>query len=214
MPHVNLLVPSPSFGSENSLIHETRTTRLQGSEDRADALPKIPSLLSPQREDSGDLRFATRKQFSWFPGADPDHEVAQTFRTWSAKRSVILATCCAVSSFVFVVNLATTVTFRTSYKSEDGDLGTLYHGDCGTSSQLSTRLHLLINLLSTLLIGSSNFCMQLLVAPTRAEVDKAHNEHRWLDIGVPSIDNLKSIPYKRRILWAMLGLSSVPLHFL
>ena len=179
---------------------------------------RLPENLTPNTlpgdKNPEALRFATRKRFSsWFPGADPDHEVARTFRTWSSKRSVILATCCIISSIVFVVNLTTTILFKTGFKS-DSDLGTLYHGDCGTSSRLSTGLHLVINLLSTLLIGSSNFCMQLLAAPTRAETDKAHAEHRWLDIGVPSIRNLKRIAYSRRALWALLGLSSVPLHFL
>ena len=197
------------------LANRNQTTSLRGAEDRVDVpVESLSSTSSPQGENPDKFRFATREHFSsWFPGADPDQEVARTFRTWSSKRTVILATCCVVSSFVFVVNLTTTIVFKTSYKS-DSDLGTLYHGDCGTSSRLSTGLHLVINLLSTLLIGSSNFCMQLLAAPTRAEVDKAHKEHRWLDIGVPSIRNLKSIAFKRRVLWAMLGLSSVPLHFL
>lgn len=56
--------------------------------------------------------------------------------------------------------------------------------------------------------------MQLLVSPTRREVNKAHNKGRWLDIGVPSIRNLRSISPIRVVIWVVLGLSSLPLHFL
>jgi len=55
--------------------------------------------------------------------------------------------------------------------------------------------------------------MQRLAAPTRAEVDDAHAKKKWVDIGIPSIKNLLFIEKERVILWLLLGLSSLPLHF-
>jgi hypothetical protein len=81
-------------------------------------------------------------------------------------------------------------------------------------SKMNTYLHLAINLLSTILLSSSNYCMQCLSAPTRKEVDAAHAKGVWLDIGVPSIRNLKHIDRTRVLLWGLLGLSSLPLHLL
>lgn len=95
-----------------------------------------------------------------------------------------------------------------------GGVVSLYEGSCSWAKNVDIAAHLLINALSTLLLGASNLCMQLLAAPTRKEVDKAHSQNRWLDIGVPSWRNLKSIKRTRCLMWCVLGLSSVPLHFM
>lgn len=90
----------------------------------------------------------------------------------------------------------------------------MYEGSCSWVRNVDDVLHLVINILSTLLLGSSNLCMQVLVAPTRNEIDVAHSKQRWLDIGVPSWRNLRNISLSRRLMWWLLGLSSVPLHFI
>ena len=56
--------------------------------------------------------------------------------------------------------------------------------------------------------------MQCLSAPTRKEVNVAHAQGKWLDIGVPSMRNLKSIAKVRLYMWLALGLSAVPLHLM
>ena len=56
--------------------------------------------------------------------------------------------------------------------------------------------------------------MQILSAPTRKEIDKAHARKKWLDIGVPSVRNLKNVATKKVVMWCLLGLSSLPLHLL
>ncbi|KAH8589005.1 hypothetical protein B0O99DRAFT_582222, partial [Bisporella sp. PMI_857] len=86
------------------------------------------------------------------------------------------------------------------------------NGECNSIKKYNTGYHLAINILSTLLLGSSNYIMQCLSAPTRAEIDKAHMKGIWLDIGIPSLKNLKLIGQKRLILWIFLGVSSWPLH--
>jgi hypothetical protein len=97
--------------------------------------------------------------------------------------------------------------------SKDGILN-LYTGSCDVVKQTDTIVHVIINILSTLLLGASNGCLQLLVAPTRAEIDSAHEKQIWLDIGVPSFRNLRYISRMRVCLWSLLALSSIPLHFL
>ena len=56
--------------------------------------------------------------------------------------------------------------------------------------------------------------MQCLSSPTREEVDKAHNLGQWLDIGIPSIRNLRRISRRRLVLWWLLAGSSIPLHLM
>ena len=56
--------------------------------------------------------------------------------------------------------------------------------------------------------------MQCLSSPTRSEIDKAHGQGVWLDIGVPSVRNLRRLSTTRIVLWWLLAVSSVPLHLL
>ena len=56
--------------------------------------------------------------------------------------------------------------------------------------------------------------MQCLVAPTRKEADAAHSKAIWLDIGVPSVKNLRHISLKMVVLWWLLVISTMPLHLL
>ncbi|KAL9626699.1 MAG: hypothetical protein Q9164_007815 [Protoblastenia rupestris] len=65
-----------------------------------------------------------------------------------------------------------------------------------------------------MLLSSSNYCMQILSAPTRKEIDNAHARRKWLDIGVPSVRNLKNVARKKVVMWWLLGLSSLPLHLM
>ncbi|KAJ5777653.1 hypothetical protein N7520_000899 [Penicillium odoratum] len=52
------------------------------------------------------------------------------------------------------------------------------------------------------------------VAPSRADVELAHQKHKWLDIGTFSVRNLRAMNWKRRILWDLLLISPVPIHML
>jgi hypothetical protein len=90
----------------------------------------------------------------------------------------------------------------------------LFEGDCHTAEQLNIVAHLLINAMSTILLSASNYGMQCPSAPTRKEFDIAHAKKHWLDVGVLSVPNIKSINPKRAILWGILGLRSLPLHLL
>lgn len=80
--------------------------------------------------------------------------------------------------------------------------------------RLNTLLHLAINILSTLVLASTNFFMQVLNAPSREELDNAHKNGSWLDIGVPSPRNAFRVSRFKTIMWLLFFLSSIPIHLL
>ncbi|KAI0410837.1 hypothetical protein F5X98DRAFT_384830 [Xylaria grammica] len=97
-----------------------------------------------------------------------------------------------------------------------------YAAECD-SGKVATRnlaLHILINIVSTLVVksifrlASSNFFMQVLNAPTRQEVDEAHFKSSWLGIGVPSVRNAFRVSPFKTMCWISLFLSSIPIHLL
>ncbi|KAL4860499.1 hypothetical protein BDV12DRAFT_204986 [Aspergillus spectabilis] len=114
------------------------------------------------------------------------------------------------ASMILILNLVLVILASTRRSPEGRSV--LYAGDCGRTKEISSWVHVLINMLSTGMLGASHFAMQCLSAPARDDVDRAHAGGRWLDIGVPSMRNLLSIPRLRRWLWIGLVASSVPLH--
>lgn len=112
---------------------------------------------------------------------------------------------------VLIVNVVL-ATFGSVKYATYGDVGTIYLGHCDVAKRLNVWFHFLINVLSTLLLGASNYAMQLLSAPTRNEIDKAHEKSIWLDIGISSIRNLRHIERKKAAVWLVLGVSSTCLH--
>lgn len=93
-------------------------------------------------------------------------------------------------------------------------IGTFFESSCTKVRRSNTWVHLLVNALSTLLLCASNYCMQVLCAPSRQELDRAHAQRYWLHIGVPNLRNLPRIGRDRVVIWVLLFLSSVPLHLL
>jgi hypothetical protein len=87
-------------------------------------------------------------------------------------------------------------------------------GSCTEMKRITFWVDLVINILSTLLLGASNNCTQLLVAPTRKDISDAHAAGRYLDVGVSSVRNLLAVSRWRQWLCAGLFLSSIPLHLL
>ena len=90
----------------------------------------------------------------------------------------------------------------------------LYQGPCDTSSTVNFIAHLVLNVFGTAILASSNFFMQVVVAPSRDELDRAHSKGQWLDIGVPSLRNFAHLSRLKRLSWLALMVSSLPIHFL
>lgn len=203
-----------SLSVRRSSVAETISLIEIPPQNSRDALRESASTVAETKEELAEARFATLTLLRpWFPEADPEHERAHTFRTWRSRRDVVMRACSVTSVVIFLINLSCTILFKTKWGS-DGDINTFYHGDCLKAGRISTGLHVIINLLSTLLLGASNLCMQLLAAPRRSEVDRAHKKFVWLHIGVPSLRNLRHIGRERLVICAILAMSSVPLHFL
>lgn len=95
-----------------------------------------------------------------------------------------------------------------------GGIGTAYDGNCGTVNTWALWLHIVINVLSSILLSASNYTMQCVTSPTRKELDRAHSTGDWLDIGVAGVRNLSRISRQRQVLWVMLAFSSIPIHLL
>ncbi|KAF2850823.1 hypothetical protein T440DRAFT_530336, partial [Plenodomus tracheiphilus IPT5] len=97
----------------------------------------------------------------------------------------------------------------------DDLIGTLLQGSYEKVRRLNIWVHLLVNILSTLLLCGSNYCMQVFIAPNRSDLDHAHAKRIWLHIGeIPSLHNLAHIAPKCSQLWVLLMLSSLPIHLL
>jgi hypothetical protein len=150
----------------------------------------------------------------WFPKVIEDETHTITFRTKWKRRKVVLWTCFALTVTAFSTNLILTLLAWTRLGLAVSGVATILHEDCTLVARYDTALHVLINVLSTLLLGASNLSLQLVVAPTREEVEAAHAKGTWLDIGVPSFRNLRHISRKSLFIWICLVLSSVPIHFL
>lgn len=123
---------------------------------------------------------------------------------------------CYASAFVLCCNISLLVAgaFRFPNGYDQAGMADLMEGNEESIERWNTVFHIFINALSTVLLASSNYTMQVLSSPTRSEIDRAHRMGDWLDVGVLSLRNLRLISRKRATLCVLLALSSVPLHLL
>lgn len=112
---------------------------------------------------------------------------------------------------VLLINIAFTV--WAAIRSKSGiNIGIFWEAPCETIHTADLWIHIIVNILGTVLLGSSNYTMQCLSSPTRKEVDEAHSVGSYCDIGLPSFRNLRG--WKKKSLFALLVASTLPLHFL
>jgi len=121
----------------------------------------------------------------------------------------ILVLHAAASIVVLAINVIAAIFVASQNPS--GGIAPVYTGSCSFASEAVVWIGLAINVLSVLLTTASDSCMQRLCAPTRRDVDAAHLRGRWLDVGVSSGRNFSAMGLGRRMLYCLLGLSSVPL---
>ncbi|MCJ1403721.1 hypothetical protein MMC11_006944 [Xylographa trunciseda] len=185
---------SPVFRAPSSLSHAEPAVYLSVSD-------SIPLIENGPDTDNADVPHPSHRKS---PSA--------TYRHLSGWRKGV-APAAITATIVLCINIGIAIWATTKAGTVDG-IGVLYQGACTNSSQINTGLHLAVNILSTLLLGAGNYTMQCLSSPTRAEVDRAHRQGVWLDVGVPSVRNISRIGRGRAVLWVLLGLSSLPLHLL
>lgn len=82
-------------------------------------------------------------------------------------------------------------------------------GTCGSIRAANMGIHGAVNVLGFVLVVGANYVFQALSSPTRNEVDAAHEDQRWLDIGVPSWRNLRGISLARAALAVVIVLVAV-----
>jgi hypothetical protein len=136
---------------------------------------------------------------------------------WTKRNAVgrLGVLCCALTAtIVFILNLSMTIYIVKTQRLNKQGRFILFDGVCKKTKTYSLIIHLLINAVSTALLAASNYCMQYVVAPTREDIDRAHKERDWVEIGVHSVRNLKFICWRRKAIWISLALSSLPLHLL
>ena len=137
-------------------------------------------------------------------------------QTWyqqhlSGWRAGALASC-LTALLVLIINISVMIWATAKYPLA-GHVGLLFNGDCAKAKSINAWLQVAVNILSTVLLGASNYCMQCLSSPTREEVDRAHARGVFLHIGVPSAHSIWGIGRRRRSLWLVLAISALPLHF-
>jgi hypothetical protein len=104
-----------------------------------------------------------------------------TARTWWSRQDILLRVALSVALLVLLVNVTVTAYVRAKQGADRGVVP-IYEGSCAYVRNTETIVHIFINIISTLLLGASNLCMQILAAPTREQIDKAHSKQQWLDI--------------------------------
>lgn len=117
-------------------------------------------------------------------------------------------------SVVFLANVGLTIYANVRYPSGGAAVGLIHEGSCDEVNHLNSWLHVLISVLSMLMLSASNFCMQLQVSPTRANVDEAHAEDGWVDVGLHTVQNMRYVRGWRLARWAILALTSIPINML
>jgi hypothetical protein len=160
-------------------------------------------------------QYANAKVLSqYIPELDPNHPRAITLRVKMAKRAAMLKKQVAAATVVVIVNLSMLAWVATRYPPNFRGMGTILLGDCTTVNQLNSTAHVLLNMVSSLALGAGNFCMQVLAAPSRNEMNIAHGKGVCLEIGIPSVKNLRHVERQRVTAWVFIGLVSILLHLL
>lgn len=145
------------------------------------------------------------------PERELDKEETTSRQEWT--KGVLF--CAYGTSFVLLLNIILAgLAMSRTYDSKLSEASPIYKGDCSNSKGWATGLHLIINALSTIMLAATNYCMQCLGAPSRADTDYAHARQRWLEIGTSSIRNLRFFGRRHIILWLLLLVSSLPIHLL
>lgn len=181
--------PSPEPTDESPLLHAS-----------SDTFSSSKTSHEPSYRD----RFALINNFKpWFPKVEPKSVLKQSYLKRLSDRDVALLIHQIIAFVVFLFNFvfASFAIHDHGFRSNGGDLlGPDGTTTCEDVKLYNKVLHLAINTMSTILLGSSNYCAQILVAPTRAELDKAHGKKQWYNIGVQSLRNLRKIDLKRKTL--------------
>lgn len=186
-----------------------RTDRRTSQDLRTSLLTSSPGTLDPQESRDNQAPKNLKERVGKYLNSIIKTRLPKGWR-FGALLAVIMSSC------VLTINVTVAILswVWTRHRGYTSNIAPIYTGKCTTVDNLGLVVHLGINIVSTLLLGASNYCMQIVCAPTRRDIDRAHEKGAWLDIGVQSISNLKHIKKAKLYAWLTLGLSSVPLHLM
>ncbi|KAI4733855.1 hypothetical protein E4T50_15589 [Aureobasidium sp. EXF-12298] len=109
-------------------------------------------------------------------------------------------------SLVLIVYVSFLIWIYTNLEVRAG-VAELFKGSCLETSKVTTYARLATCAFAVLLFAVGTHAVQLLLSPTRAEVENAHARDRWLHIGVGGLRNMKWI-HKRRLIRAVVLLTT------
>jgi hypothetical protein len=175
--------------------------------------PPMSPILS-KHQDAPPPQYARKDLLSRFiPEADPEHKRARTCKVRMSKRMSMMTVQSGLAVLILLTVIAFTVSAIQLWNPDNG-IGTIFLRECATVRRANTALHVMLNVLSTLLLGAGHYCMQVSLAPTSSQVREAHAHGKSYDIGIQSLRNLRRISNGKKTIWVGLGLCSVLLHFL
>jgi hypothetical protein len=114
---------------------------------------------------------------------------------------------------VLVVYLAFLAWIYTNLQVRHG-IAEIFSGACPQAFRAITYAEFATNTFAILLFAAGTHAVQLLLSPTRAEVEFAHARERWLHIGVGGLRNMKWVPKRRLMKAVILLMTSGILPFL
>lgn len=197
------------ISSQDKIVYEPNDKfPLESIEPAASSNPRY-SPLYPQETPYIGLEAIPDQQIG--PRKDIQKTLPQKPQSYKTGWRLVVAISCLASASILLINLVVLGWAHKQSKSTSNNY-ILYAGDCTRVKNIDTYSHLALNLLAMLLLGSGNFAMQVLSSPVRENVDIAHTELRYLDIGISSFRNLWVIGHKKRSTWVFLALTSLLAH--
>lgn len=184
-------IPSENHAGEQQGAHESSVRLLNPLTGRAGHEEEF-EVEEPQ---ASGLRTKTTRQ-RYFSG-----------RTVSLR---FLASCVAV---ILLLNIGAFIYGWRKGHSSSGAL-LIAQASCKRVKRLDLGLHALINVLGILALAAVGAFLTVLSSPTRQDLNRAHAHGQWLDIGIPSIRNLKHIGKLRKWLCITLFVLSLPIHIM
>lgn len=166
------------------------------------------------------LGFKSISQFEDLSTAELDDSTATNSKTSPRRKrwSDPVWWCVSGNTAILIINVIFIVVAIARAESRYGGVAfgsnILYEGSCTTAKDLKIGIHLIINLLSVILTATSSFSSNILMSPSRTDVDRAHSQRNWLTIGVFSMRNLKSLRWPHRMMWVLLTGTSIIVQFM
>ena len=122
--------------------------------------------------------------------------------------------CILLVTLMFVLNLSVAIWGITADLEREDGLVTLRRYTCGWTKRANSVLHIALNILASTLLGASSYMMQRLAAPTRDDIDRAHQKYKSVQIGSLSFDCFSYMSRRKLVIFFVLWMSSIPIHLL